>query len=548
MRRLFVLAVLPLLALPLRAADFPADLASVPGDAAAFVHVRVADLWKGDAMAEVRKLVKKAGPDALKAFDQRFLPAPSSIDRVTVIVFPPAGGGRGPEPVVVVATSEPFDRDKMLKAAFKESAERKEGGHAYTVDPKSGIAIHVLDDKTFAVAEDVTLRMYLAAKGKGQGPFEAAVKDAGRHQILAAINSGLLPGEFIAELPPPIQPLARAKLVQLAVDWKNDIRLDLQLSYGDEDAAKAGEDGAKEGIKMARQALGGLRKQLEEKLTPKSSDKGLSPLEELPETALALVALGSLKQADEILADLPVTRSGSALASTATIPAGPITSALSMYGYSAALLLPAVQKVRMAASRAQSQNNLKQMALAMHNYHDTYGMLPGAAICDKNGKPLLSWRVAILPFIEQAQLYQQFKLDEPWDSDHNKKLIAHMPRIYAIAGVNNPGDTKTHYRVFVGNGALFDLRKGPRFTDVTDGLSNTLMIVEAEEGVEWTKPDDLAFDPDKPLPKLGKQTPEGFQAAFADGSVRFISKSVSEKTLKAMITRAGGEVFNENDK
>src|SRR5262249_55420524 len=186
--------VLPLLALPLPAADLPADLAAVPGDAAAFVHLRIAELWKGDAMREVRNLVKKAGPEALRAFDQRFLPAPSSIDRVTLVVLAPASG-REPELVVVVATAESFDRDKMLKAAFKQGAERKEGGHSFTVDPKSGIAIHVLDDKTFAVAEDNALRQFLAVKGKGSGSFEPALKDAGKHHILVALNSGLLPGE-----------------------------------------------------------------------------------------------------------------------------------------------------------------------------------------------------------------------------------------------------------------------------------------------------------------------------------------------------------------
>lgn len=542
MKRLIALAALVLLALPLRAADLPADLAAVPSDAAAFVHVRVAELWKGDAMREVRNLVKKAGPDALRTFDQRFLPAPSSIDRVTVIVLPPAGG-REPEFIVVVATSEPFDRDKMIKAAFQKGAERKEGGHSFTVDAKSGIALHVLDDKTFAVAEDNSLRQFLALKGKGPGSFEPALKDAGKHQIMAAVNSGLLPGEAIGELPPPLQPLARAKLVQLAIDWQKDIRFNLQLNYGDDAAAKAGEEGAKEGIKMAREALAELQKEMEKKLMPKK-DTGKAALEELPETALALLAVGSLKQADEILADLPVTRSGSALASTVTIPEGPVTSALSMYGYSAALLVPGVQKVRMAAGRAKSSNNLKQMALAMHNYHDVYGTLPAAAICDKNEKPLLSWRVAILPFIEQAQLYQKFRLDEPWDSEHNKKLIAQMPNIYAVPGANAPGEATTHYRVFYGKGAMFDLRKGPRFADVTDGLSNTFLIVEADEGVAWTKPDDLAFDPDKALPKLGKQSQEGFLAAFADGSVRFISKSVNEKTLKAIVTRAGGEVYS----
>jgi hypothetical protein len=267
----------------------------------------------------------------------------------------------------------------------------------------------------------------------------------------------------------------------------------------------------------------------------------------LPETALAILALGSLKQGDELLQNLPLKREGSALALSATVPAGPFTSALSMSGFSAALLLPAVQKVRMAAGRAKSSNNLKQMALAMHNYASTFdNRFPAAAICDKNGKPLLSWRVSILPYIEQDNLYKQFHLDEPWDSDRNKKLLAHMPNVYALPGVQQPGDTNTHYRVFYGNGAGFDLRKGVRFQDITDGTSNTIMIVEAGEAVPWTKPEELEFQPDKPLPKLGKQSPDGFHVAMFDGSVRFIQKTISEKTLKAAITRAGGEVLGSD--
>src|SRR5882672_4340583 len=77
-----------------------------------------------------------------------------------------------------------------------------------------------------------------------------------------------------------------------------------------------------------------------------------------------------------------------------------------------------------AKTLATASNDLKQLALAMHNYHSAYGQLPPAAVRDKNGKLLLSWRVLILPYIEQDNLFKEFKLEEPWDSDHNKKLIA----------------------------------------------------------------------------------------------------------------------------
>ena len=124
------------------------------------------------------------------------------------------------------------------------------------------------------------------------------------------------------------------------------------------------------------------------------------------------------------------------------------------------LLLPAVQKVREAAQRTSSINNLKQIALAMHNYNSTYGAFPAAAICDKKtGKPLLSWRVAILQYIEEEALYKQFKLDEPWDSEHNLKLAKNMPKIYFHPKANKPGDDKTHYRLFYGKGAAFELNK-----------------------------------------------------------------------------------------
>ena len=96
-----------------------------------------------------------------------------------------------------------------------------------------------------------------------------------------------------------------------------------------------------------------------------------------------------------------------------------------------------------------------QIAIAMHAYHDVVGHFPSAAICSRDGKPLLSWRVAILPYLEEAKLYKQFKLDEPWDGEHNKKLLSPMPVLYTQPGVTPAGSTDTHYRVFVGPEAPF---------------------------------------------------------------------------------------------
>jgi RNA polymerase sigma factor (sigma-70 family) len=211
------------------------------------------------------------------------------------------------------------------------------------------------------------------------------------------------------------------------------------------------------------------------------------------------------------------------------------------------LLLEELQKVREAAARTRSVNNLKQIGLAMHNYHDTYGHFPPAAICDKNGKPLLSWRVALLPYIEQNNLYQQFKLDEPWDSEHNKALAEIIVKTYVHPGQTEEKMGLSHYRLFHGKEAMFDLRKGRRLRDITDGTSNTIMVVEAAEGVPWTKPDDFAYDAKKPLPKFGAFSKGGFNALMGDGSVKFVSSKASAKALRVAITANAGDIHEIGD-
>lgn len=214
-----------------------------------------------------------------------------------------------------------------------------------------------------------------------------------------------------------------------------------------------------------------------------------------------------------------------------------------------AMLLPARQAAQEAARRAQCVNNLKQMALAMHNYHAANNTFPAQAITDKDGKPLLSWRVAILPYLEQQDLYNKFKLDEPWDSEHNKALIKEMPQVFACPTRLNLAPGATVYCGFVGKGALWDEGKGTSLQNITDGSSNTIALVEAKDGVQWTKPGDLPFDPEKGKAPFGAGSdhPGGFNAAFADGSVRFIKMSIDANVLKALITRAGGEVIGAND-
>ncbi len=209
-----------------------------------------------------------------------------------------------------------------------------------------------------------------------------------------------------------------------------------------------------------------------------------------------------------------------------------------------ALLLPAVQSAREAARRAQCVNNIKQIMLAMHNYHSANNSFP-RDITDKNGKPLLSWRVAILPYVEQGVLFDKFKLDEPWDSPHNKELLKYMPLVYQCPSRANVQPFTTTYRGFVGTGALFETGRDIGIADITDGTSNTIAVVEAKDVVAWTKPDDLPFDgqANRSLHGAGSSHPGGFNCGMADGSVRFIKISINPTTLRALITRGGGEII-----
>jgi hypothetical protein len=194
-------------------------------------------------------------------------------------------------------------------------------------------------------------------------------------------------------------------------------------------------------------------------------------------------------------------------------------------------------------ARVRSLGNLKEVALAMHNIAASTDQMrfPAAAI-RKDGEPLLSWRVAILPYLGQKSLYDKFHRDEPWNSPHNKALLNQMPDIYAPVNRIDEPRGSTYYQVSTGAGALFEDELGPNLLDIKDGTSNTFLVVEAGSPVPWTKPEDISFDKTKPLPKLGRQFDDGFHVAFADSAVRFLSRKIAPEVLRALITRSGGEI------
>lgn len=214
-----------------------------------------------------------------------------------------------------------------------------------------------------------------------------------------------------------------------------------------------------------------------------------------------------------------------------------------------ALLLPAVQAAREAARRTQCANNLKQIGLAFHSYQDVHGCLPPAYLADKDGKPMHSWRVLILPFLEQQNLYNMYKFDEPWDSQNNLRVAEMMPRVYQCPSAVS-GGRFTDYMVITGPETLFDGAKSASLNQIADGTSNTLLVVEAKgASTRWTEPVDIELAKSSLMTFGGPQGDigsnhrggGGAQALFADGSVKFLRKDVPPQTLKSLATKAGGE-------
>jgi hypothetical protein len=515
---------------PAARATLPADLALVPGEAFGFATIRVADLWNDEGTKPLRTHLAREFPEQFKELSKAVAVPPAEIERLTfVITKTPGPGDNGPVVVILVATTKPYDKKKVLDELVPEAKAENRKGKTYHV--LGGAALYPVNDTTFLMgpAEAVEQVMDQADKG-GQGTLAPALAvAAGKHHVAGGMRpaalldtiGNMIPGEVEG-----LKPLLEAPLAYGTLDLGKEAKLQGRLVC-------AGESEAKNTVTAAK----GLVALFQQFAQPQAD----AQLDKLPK-GKADHFKQLWKDFTAALKDLPIEAKGKDVTVALTLKSDLPTIA---QGVQEGLLV-----ARGAAGGQQSSNNLKQMALAMHNYADANGTFP-AAWSSKGGKALLSWRVAILPYIEQDALYNEFHLDEPWDSDHNKKLLPKMPAIYREPGPEAADPkvqpTTTHYRVFHGKGAAFEGDAGLRFADFTDGTSNTILIVEAADAVPWTKPDELPFDPKKDLPKLGPKDAERFNAALADGSVRALKKTIDKDTLKALITRNGGEVVTIPD-
>ncbi|HEV8001931.1 MAG TPA: DUF1559 domain-containing protein [Planctomycetaceae bacterium] len=190
-------------------------------------------------------------------------------------------------------------------------------------------------------------------------------------------------------------------------------------------------------------------------------------------------------------------------------------------------------------------SNLKLLALAMHNYHDAYKHFPRAVVMGPDGRTPHSWRVELLPFLDQKHLYDQYRMNEPWDSPHNTLILRQMPELFR-SPFDNPASKASGYYVIAGPRTIFEGTNGIKIDDIADGAGNTLLIVEAKRDVPWTQPEDIPFDPEKPLPELGGFVAGQFAAAMADGSARIHDAAKTKHRLRWLIMRNDRQTVDEN--
>lgn len=204
----------------------------------------------------------------------------------------------------------------------------------------------------------------------------------------------------------------------------------------------------------------------------------------------------------------------------------------------------ATQKAKMKMARARCNANLHRLVRAMHRYLDIHGHFPPAFTSDGAGKPLLSWRVAVLPYLGEEELYKHFRQDEPWNSDHNRKLLAKMPKIFASVDLPPKNKADTFYQVFSGEDGIFEPGKRIGIGDIPDGTVNTVAVIAAGKSVPWAKPADIVYDATTPLPSLtGGMINDGyFSFATADAGFHMAINTIDPDALRPFILRNTGDL------
>lgn len=550
---------------PTRAAE--ADLDLIPPDCAGFLRIRPVELWKSPAFDDQRDVLKLAAKEFAHVFEQKLGVSAGDVERLTFI-FPDLNSFNQPFPdgnpmltssLMVVALGKPYDRDKLIKGLLTDAIPHGHDGKKYYLDPENWSCLHPVDEKVFVYGSEEALiwLFHQQAKKKETGPLSAALQlAAGKSQIVAAVNGAVFPAEIVRVIPEDLAPLFAARSAMLRLDVEKQLVIELRGDFKNADDAKAGEKALGAAAKMLLAHLNQLISRVEKHI----KDENVSWAESVGHAYL----LAWLRRANVELSKMRIERAENEISTTFRFDVVPHLPAMTvMFGSVLSIGRSAAEAFEHVGDAIGGDRDpLTKIHDALEAYHKDKGHYPPPAITTRDGKPLLSWRVALLPYMGEKALYEQFKLDEPWYSRHNKKLIVKIPQAFRSDSWN-ARHGKTNYQLFVGEGSLFESGKSFKKDDIKDKPEHTLLVAKTpyDHTARWSRPVDIAFNPKQPLkwyhdkeeredPIFGgkrfQREPE-MTLLMADGSKRRLEK-IDASVLKAIITRNGGETVDLPEK
>jgi Protein of unknown function (DUF1559) len=460
------------------------DLQCVPPDAAMMVSLNVGKVWKSKS-AHLLHTSDYFLHEVCKGLLSPLGLFVGDIERVTMV-------GSQKDLAGVLKTHKPLDQARIARHLAPRAHERSLHGKPYYINEEAWTGLVFLDDCTVLVGKVDEVEK-LVGQAQARGPEEPlalgldAVAD-GTDLVVAVRPSK--PARSNEEASPGMDELMQARTMLITADFgAREMKAAACLKFPTARLART-----------VDRSLHTLYEQAREPLETMAQEYAAAQ----PQAhwgRLLTLALEKVVMAVPIgLKNLKTEQQDARLRVEMTIPAANSAVVLAMLGLENQFGME--RSIRLPFA---SKDQLRKLGQAMLDHHRKTGRFPAAAIHGADGKPLLSWRVALLPYLGQGELYKKFHLDEPWDSDHNRKLVQSMPEVFQ-SGRGDDAPTTT-CQVFVGKGTAFEGKKGKRLRDFKDGPEQTILIAQGARCVVWTKPEDLHYSADKPLPGL----------AFRDG-------------------------------
>lgn len=501
---------------------------AVPDTAFGVIAVRPAQILAEKAMQPVRELIQQEKKQP-RNFDLLGID-PSGLESILLIYLRSKTNANSEtfvEFVSVIKTVEIIDR-KRARAKFSKlelkTADYK-GKQILTTGALNGDALCFLDDKTMIVSDHVSSATQIIDQLESMDgkTWSKQMQPVGQSCITAAIDMRnireLAFGQQVRALAekmpfwPVLSPLwdnTDVATFSLKLDRNLSVKLIFEQKENSEQVKQALEGVLSLGQNMFAQLAEAVKK------NPQRIQK--NDLEKMKVIETALQAARVKQDADQV--------------TLATLLNDDDSTRL------LASLVPGIKQAREAARRSLSKNNIKQIMLALHNYHQVHKHFPPAIVLGPDGKTPHSWRVELLPFLDQQALYDSYKMNEPWDSEHNKKIADTLVPVYHNPNAENPKNAS--YFVVVGKNTPFGTKEGVSFAEMTDGTSKIIAIVEANRDIPWSKPEDISFD-GKKLPDFGGFHDGGYHTGLCDGSVHFISSRIDPETLIGLLTINDGK-------